>query len=150
MCNSIVVHESGSCQVTIEVPARHGNMPSNNFISEEVFLIPVSHSSDNVVNYRIEGPLLNDAVEAVDDKRKDNEEKLATIEKECEKNDYEKEKQEVELCQVPVTFVNRKHEEDKWMKTQSYEPSNSSLYFSLQDALRYKVHIYPCLSYQSS
>ena len=123
-------------------------MPSNNFISEEVFLIPVSHSSDNVVNYRrIEGPLLNDPV---DDKRKDNEEKVATIEKECEKNDYEKEKQEVELCQVPVTFVNRKHEEDKWMKTHSYEPSNSSLYFSLQDALRYKVHIYSCLSYQSS
>ena len=52
MCNSIVVHGLGSCQVTIEVPARHGNMPSNNFISEEVFLIPVSHSSDNVVNYR--------------------------------------------------------------------------------------------------
>jgi len=128
---------SGSCEVTIEVPARHGNMPPNNFISQEVFLIPVCNSLETVFNNRTEGSLLNDAI---DDKRKDNEEEKEAIgEKECKKNDYEKEKKEIQLCQVPITFVNRKHDGDKWMKTQSYVPSNSSLYSSLEDALREQI-----------
>ena len=58
-----------------------------------------------------------------------------------ERTIYEKGEKEEKLCDIPITHIPRKVQEDtdKWLSTQSYDPKHMSLGYQLDDILREQI-----------
>ena len=92
----------GSCQVTIEVPARHSGMLDNQ--SEGQF-VDVRKTQTSLFPH---------------DKLRSVDQVLGESRDECEKEDSKEAGKEDKFCKIPVILLGKKHGE-KWIATQSLE-----------------------------
>ena len=119
----------GSFEVTIEVPARHENMTDKYPVEESI-----GHT-DSVEAKTTEKTLLemNDEMKL---RLGCTGDKLVN-----ERTVYEKGLKEEKLCDIPITHIPGKVEEnsDKWLSTQSYEPKHMSFGYQVDDVLREQI-----------
>lgn len=116
----------GSCEVTIEVPARHENM-TDKYVREE---------ANPSVDAKTTVKTLFEKTNDMKIKIGSSGEKLVD-----ERTVYEKGLKEEKLCDIPIIHIPRKVQEttDKWLSTQSYEPKHMSLGYQLDDVLREQI-----------
>ena len=106
----------GSCQVTIEVPARHSGMLDNQ--SEGQFVDARKTQTSLFSHDKLE------SLDQVSEQSRD----------ECQKEDSKEIGKEDEFCKIPVILMSKKDGE-KWMATQSFEHKLMSLEDMLQDQI---------------
>lgn len=107
----------GSCQVTIEVPARHSGMLDNQ--SEGQF-VDVRKTQTSLFSH--------DKLESVDQVSEESRDG-------CQEEDSEEAGKEDKILKIPVILMSKKHGE-KWMATQSFEHKLMSLEDVLRDQIK--------------